>query len=655
EAVLTYSTWRRHFSSDPWIVGKSTTLDGASYQVVGVLSADFRAPSVEQPQLLTPLGLDPKTYGDDGDFDFDVIARLAPGATPEQALAELNVVQSRVAAAMSQKVELHATISPLKDTLVGSARSGLLLLFGAVAAVLLVVSVNLAGLLLGRASARARESAIRTALGATRVRLLTQMLTESALLSVVGGAAGLIIACWGLRLLVRLAPPDTPRLAEVHIDFPALIFAISVATLAGVLFGPLPAWRLAKANPIDALKSGGRTSGEAKPQARLRKLLIAAEVAVSVALVSTTGLLLSSLNRLLSVDKGFETQHVMTLNVTLPAAKYSRSADLDAFYTRTVENIERLPGVVSAGLVNLLPLQGEGWSDCVSLEGDNRPFPERPEADYRPVNGDYFKTLGIALISGRVFEQSDRGHLVAVISASVARSLWPGQNPVGKRFRRCDPDEPDFEIIGVAADMRAGGLEREPRFMVYVPYWYRLRPVASIAVRTASTDPLSAASAVRSAIWRIEKEAPISNVKSMEEIVAGSVAERRFQLGLLLTFAGSALLLAAIGIYGVVAESVVRRTNEIGIRVALGARSSEVVRLVLNEGLVPVAAGLMLGVGAMFVVARALRALLFEASSTDPSTLIGSVFVLSIVAVIACYLPARRAVRVDPMSALRSE
>jgi predicted permease len=655
EAVLTYSLWRDRFSSARSIIGGTINLDGAPYVVIGVMPQWFRTPSPEQPQIFTPLGIDPKTFPSMGDFDYQAIGRLADGAAASQALAQLNLAQSRISDSLPDKIELRAAITPLKDTVVAAGRQGLLLLFTAVAMVLLVICVNLAGLLLSRASARAREVAIRTALGATRSRLLTQLLTESALLSLLGGAVGVPVAYWGLNALVRLAPPDTPRLSEIRLDWRALGFALVASAAVGLIVGALPALRLTKHRPGEALKSGGRTAGDSRHQARVRKVLIAAEIAISVALVSTTVLLVASFNRVLSVDKGFQTDHVLTMEVTLPAAKYSKRADMDRFYTQTISNLERLPGVASVGMISVLPLRGDEWSDCASPEGDHRPFPERPEADYRPVNGGYFRAMGIRLLGGRVFDQIDRGRQVAIISQSLSQSLWPGESSVGKHLTRCDPDERPFEVVGVVADVRGAGLALGPQLSVYVPYWYRVPPVAAFALRTSTISPQSMTTAAAAAIWQLDNEVPVSHVQTMEEIVSGSVAERRFQLGLLLAFAFSALMLAAVGIYGVVAESVVRRTNEIGIRMALGARRGEIIRMLLRDGLMPVTIGLSGGLAGTLAVGRVLKGLLFEISPSDPSALVGSMLVLIAVAAVACYIPARGATRVDPMSALRYE
>lgn len=671
EAVVSDALWRRKYSSDPSLVGRSIVLDGTSYIVIGIMPAGFSAPIVGwndratlQPDVFTPLALDLNSYGDIGDFDFGVIARLAPGVSAQSALADLDVAQSRITQRMDEKIELHAKMEPLKDSIVGQSRKGLLLLFGAVAAILLIVCVNLASLLLGKANLRARESAIRTALGATRGRLLSQTLTESIMLALTGGLAGIVLADWGLNVLLRLAPADLPRLDEIHLNLPVLLFAMGVSIFAGVLFGVLPAWRLARTAPSDALKAGGRTVVQAGNN-RARQALVIAEVAVSVAMVAVAGLLLASFNRVSAANQSFQTSEVLTMDVQLPADKYTNPEDIDRFYTRALESIESLHGVASAGFVSKLPLSGDVWRDAVSVPGDNRPFPERPMAGYKFATPDYFKAVGITLIAGRAFDELDRKIRPAVISQATT-NLWPGENPIGKIFRRSDPASESLIVVGVVRDVMTGDVQmtgdiqssapsRSNSMTVYVPYWLRLRPAASLAVRINGYDSLSATAAIRSAIWSIDNQAPVSNVRTLNQVVAGSLADRKFQLGVLILFAASALLLAALGVYGVVAESVSRRTNEIGIRMALGASKYQVLRITLREGMTWVLIGIGLGVALSLAIGRLLRGLLFGIGAGDPLTIGASALLLATVAFAGCYLPARRASRIDPMLALRYE
>lgn len=660
-AVLSDALWKRRFSADTAIINNKVILNGKPYTIVGILPASFRYPEVasnnrsgSMPEVFKPLGIDLNLIPNLGEFDNEVVARIRNGVKPEQALAELNLVQSQIASQIPGDTELRATMQPLQDAIVGSSRRDLLVLFAAVGAILLIVCVNLANLLLARAKRRTREFAVRVALGAGPGRLVRQLLTESLVLTLAGGALGLILAIWGVKILVTSAPVDIPRLNEVQINSTVLLFALLASGLAGILIGVLPAWRLAGIEPNENLKAGTNRLTEGRRGAWTRQLLVGAEVCVSLVLVVAAGLLLMSFVRVFQVDKGFQTQNILTMDVTLPSTKYKEGKSIDRFYTEALEKIRAIPGVASAGIVSLLPLQGESWVDAVTVEGDQRPITERPQANYRFVSADYFNTLGIALRAGRVFEDRDRNIRAAIVSESTAQALWPGQNPIGIRFKRAADNEPPFEIVGVIADVRAISLQQKPGPMVYVPYWERLRPWASIVVRT-NINPSSVASGVRSAIWQVDDQVPVAHVKTMEQLIEGSVAQRRFQLGLVLLFALSALLLASIGIYGVVSESVAGRTNEIGIRMALGANGANIRRMVLREGLMPVGAGMAIGVVISLAMGRVLNSLLFEVRASDPLILLGAMLVMMAVAIAACYLPARRASRVDPLVALRYE
>jgi predicted permease len=660
-AVLSDALWRRRFGADASVINNKVLVNGKPCTVVGILPASFRYPDVASndrsaptPEVFRPLGIDLNLIANLGEFNNEVVARVREGVRPEQALAELNSVQSQIASQIPGDVEMRATMQPLQDAIVGSSRRDLLVLFAAVAAILLIVCVNLANLLLARAKRRSREFAVRVALGAGPIRLARQLLTESTVLTLAGGALGLVLANCGVKILLTSAPVDLPRLSEVQINSKVLLFALLTSCLAGVLVGMLPALRLARIEPNDELRAGTNRTTEGRRAAQTRQLLVGAEVCISLVLVVTAGLLLVSFMRVFQVDKGFQTQNILTLEVTLPSSKYRDGKSIDRFYTESLERIRAVPGVASAGIVSLLPLQGESWVDAVTLEGDRRPITERPQANYRFVSRDYFDALGIALRAGRVFEDRDRNVRAAIVSESTARALWPGQNPIGMRFRRAADNETPFEVVGLVADVRAISLQQKPGLMVYVPYWERLRPYASIAVRT-NLSPTSVVSAVRSAIWQVDDQVPVAHVKTMEQLMEGSVAPRRFQLGLVLLFALSALLLASIGIYGVVAESVASRTNEIGIRMALGANGASIRRMVLREGLMPVAAGMAVGVVISLVAGRILNSLLFEVRANDPLILLVAMLVMMAVAIVACYLPARKASRVDPLVALRHE
>ncbi len=653
--MLTDSFWRNRFHGDPTIMGRSITLDGQPFQVVGILPASFRFPLLTD--YFKPLGLDPKQFDPLGEFDYTAIARLKPGTSAAQALAELNVIQARIAKDAKQGVGLRAQIIPLESAVVGTARRGLLLLLASVGAVLLIVCLNLANLLLVRVPARLREAGIRTALGASRARLARQLLTESALLAILGGVLGVGLAYFGLRWLVAMAPANLPRIDEVHVDARVLWFTVFVSMLTGILFGALPAWRVAHAEPQQALKAGAVTITEARPARRLRESLIGFEVGVGTLLLIIAGLLTTSMVRLLGVDKGFATEHVLAADVSLPPWSYTKFAQKQEFYENVMARVRALPGVKSAGWISRLPLEGEEMVDDICVPGQLTPRSQAPVANYRYVSPGYFQSMGIALRRGRLIEPADRDRNVALISESVAKKLWAGEDPLGKQFYPGSDEKTLTEVIGVVADIRTVALDEPPLMMVYLPAgcarpW--LASYSSLVVR-AAVAPSALASAVRGAIRTVDAGVPIRHLRPMSEIVSESVGVRRFQMGLASLFAIFALLLAALGIYGVVSYSVARRRQELGIRMALGARGSDLRSLVLLQGMSPVLVGWAAGVLAALVAGGVIRSLLFGVTAQDPLTLASVTLVVLASAALACYIPARRAMKVDPMVALRYE
>jgi putative ABC transport system permease protein len=653
--MLTDSFWRNRFHGDPTIVDRSITLDGKPFQVVGILPASFRFPLLTD--YFKPLGLDPKQFDPLGEFDYTAIARLKPGTSAAEALAELNVIQARIAKDAKQGVGLRAQIIPLESAVVGTARRGLLLLLASVGAVLLIVCLNLANLLLVRVPARLREAGIRTALGASRARLAWQLLTESALLAILGGVLGVGLAYFGLRWLVAVAPANLPRIAEVHVDARVLWFTVFVSMLTGILFGALPAWRVAHAEPQQALKAGAVTITEARPARRLRESLIAFEVGVGTLLLIIAGLLTTSMVRLLGVDKGFTTEHVLAADVSLPPWSYTKFAQKQGFYENVLARVRALPGVKSAGWISRLPLQGEEKVDDIYVPGQLTPRSQAPVANYRYVSPGYFQSMGIALRRGRLIEPADRDRNVALISESVARKLWAGENPLGKQFYPGSDEKTLAEVIGVVADIRTVALDEPPLMMVYLPTGCA-RPWSgsymSLVVR-AAVAPSALASAVRGTIQSVDSGVPIRHLRPMSEIVSESVGVRRFQRGLASLFAIFALLLAALGTYGVVGYSVARRRQELGIRMALGAQGSDLRNLVLLQGMSPVVAGWAAGVIAALAAGGLIRGLLFGVTAQDPLTIASVTLVVLVTAALACYVPARRAMKVDPMVALRYE
>jgi len=662
--VLNEDLWRRRFAADPSVIGRKIVLNGNPYEIVGVLPASFHFPKMnqlfamtmtgEQPQLWKPFGLRDDEKDDMGDFNYICIARLGPDVSSSQALSELNVIQGNIARRLSEKVELRAALVPLQEQITGRARAGLQLMLAAVGMVLLICCVNIANLLLARATTRRREIAIRSAIGASSGRLVRQMLVESLTLSGLGGLAGVLIAYVAIRVIVAFAPIDLPRLDEIHLDLRVLLFTMGISILAGLLFGLLPAWRFAKADPQEAMRSGARGATAGHGTGKLRSLLVTLEIGLSATCLVAGGLLLHSFFKLLNVDRGFETQRIVTVTVNLPGTRYPDREKRAAFLQSLVERAKVLPGVISAGVSNMLPLGGEGGNNLIAPEGAKLPLMERPLADIRQVSPDYFPTLGIPLRAGRFLSDADRGRNVALVSAITAERLWPGQNPLGKRFRVGGDQSPLNEVVGVAGDVRGVSLDKNPSPTVYLPYWQRNFNQVSLAVRT-EMPPLAASSAIRSAIRAVDPELPVPAFRTMDEIVSESVAQRRFQMTLVLLFGLTALLLASLGIYGVVSYSVAQRTSEMGIRLALGASSGGIRTLVLRQSLPPVVLGLGAGVVASLALGRVLSSLLFGIGVGDPVTIAGAIALLSTVAIVAAYIPARRATRVDPITALRYE
>ena len=663
--LLTNAFWRDRFRSDPSAIGKSMMLDGVAHEIIGILPASFRFPPALGGAINTagiaffqPLN-GPKFYeqGLIGEFDFAAVARLKPGVTPEQALAELNVVQAQIAKQADEGVDLLATMLPLEAEVIGPARRGLIFLLAAVGAVLLIVCANLASLLLARVPGRTREAAIRTALGATRGRIIRQMLTETSLLSITGGALGAGIASLAVRWFKLLAPISIPRLEEVQMDARVFVFALIVSVATGALFGILPAWGVARAQPLGVLKSGGTAATESRRVRRLREGLVGFEVGLTTLLLILAGLLTASLGKLLRVNGGFAVQNVLVASVTLPPQSYSQPAARLAFYNRALAGIQSLPGIRATGWVSMPPLGGEGSVTGISLPGETQPHAEMPIANYRPVSPDYFSAMGIPLLNGRIFGPADRDRKVVVVSRSVADRFWPGKDPLGQICLTHWAGDVPSEVIGVVGDIRTVRLDEPPLMMVYVPEWFNAISVphfASIVLR-ASSDPAGYVASVRELIHNIDADVPVTSLLPMTQIVSQSVDDRRFPMLLALSFAVSSLLLASLGIFGVVGYSVEQRRQELGIRMALGAEFRDLRRMVLRQGMAPVVGGLMLGIVAAILAGRLISNLLFGVSAYDPLTLAAVVLVVASVALAACYVPARRATHADPITALRYE
>jgi predicted permease len=659
--VLSHSLWDRRFHADPAILGHTIRLDGEPYRVIGVMRQDLpqagasgvewsRAPA----EFWVPFGLRDNELQPFGDFNYECIGRLKPGVTFAQATAELNGVQAHIAANLPFKVDLGARVTQLQEEVTGRSRRMLLLFFSAVGMVLLIGCVNIANLLLARAAARSREFAIRMAVGAKRWQLLVQSLTESFVIAAIGGAFGLMITYASFRFLIAHAPADLPRIDEMRIDGGVLLFGLLITALTGVLCGLLPAWRYTGIDPQEGLKAGSRSATEGNRGRRIRSALVSLEVGLSTICLVALGLILHSFAGLMRVDRGFDVQRVLTVNLSLPGPQYAQLEQRKQFWNGLLAKLETLPGVISVGLSNRLPLTGGGTDNWVIPDGRKLNLAERPVADMRFVNPGYFRTLGIPRKRGRIFAESDQGQRVGILSADAAAGLFGKEDPIGRRLRLGDVNTPLITVAGVVGDVRANGLQRGPKFTIYMPYWQRDRLEMALAVRTA-TDPSAITTAVRQEIRNADRELPVPQFRTMTELLDASVAQRRFQVNILAIFGGLALLLASLGVYGVVSYAVAQRRTEMGVRLALGARPADVGRLVLLQGMAPVLAGMAAGIAAALALGKMISSLLFAVSGHDPATICGVIALLSTVAALACWIPAARTMRIDPIEALRYE
>lgn len=652
--LISHSLWQRRFGSDSGAIGAPITLGDDSYTVLGVMPAGFLFPGTGDLDVWRPLQPAFNTGCGRGCVVLRVIARLNPDATIERARSEMQAIAARLA---DQYPESNAgvgvTLVPLKELLVGDVRVTLLVLLGAVAFVLLIACANVANLLLARASAREREMAIRSALGAGRFRIIRQLLTESLILSVFGGALGLLMSFWMVDFLVTLSPDSAPRISEVGIDRTVLGFTFCTAVLTGIIFGLTPALRSSRPQLSDSLQEGRGTSG--KSGGALRSALVISEVALALVLLIGAGLLMKSFVNLLRVDSGFDPSNVLTLRLLLPAPRYPERQQTASFYAQLMERIKSLPGVESSAAVSSLPLGDENTDATFLIEGraESRPGAE-PAAWYSSVTPDYFDVMKMRMISGRRFTEEDRsgGRLAVIINQTMARRYFPGEDPIGKRI---GSPRAWREIIGVVGDVKHFGLDAAARPSMYFPHNQIPQRGMTLVVRAASSDPLSLVSAVRGEVGALDGNLALTNVNSMERIVSRSVSDRQAVLLLLGIFAGLAMLLAAVGIYGVMAYAVTQRTHEIGIRIALGAGRRSVLALVLRQGMLMCFAGVAIGLAASFAFTRVMSTLLYAVSATDPLIFAAIPVLLVVVALAAILIPARRAMKVEPMVALRYE
>jgi putative ABC transport system permease protein len=658
--LLSYALWQRRFGGDPGIVGQSLTLNGESHVVVGVMPARFQFPSSDD-QAWVPIALTQQDAGNRDRHYLQVLARLKPGVSLAQAQSEMSTIAARLQQQYPESnTDLGAAVQPLHKHLVGDIKPALLVLLGAVGLVLLIACANVANLLLARAAVRQKEIAVRVALGARRWRLIRQFLTESVLLSSLGGLVGLAIAYGGLVLLKAFIPENISQAREISIDLKVLGFTFLVSVATGLIFGLAPAVQATRFNQIDTLKEGGRDAATGGGGKRLRGLLVMAEVAISLVLLIGAGLLINSFLRLRNVDPGFRADNLLTMKVVLPDAKYETMERRSVFYTDLINRVQSLAGVRSAAVTTNLPLYRQGNSISIGIEGRPAPPPgQELIVVTRIVSPGYFDTMSIPLLQGRQLTEQDirTTPRVVVISETMARRYWPGEDAVGKRISlgRIRKPEDWFQVIGVVKDVRQFELTAEPKPQMYLTYRQAGFFDARDLVVKTDVDPASMAATVRKAVWEIDKDQPVSNIQTMEEILADSIARQRFSMLLLAIFAAVALVLAGVGIYGVMSYSVAQRAREIGIRMALGAQTGAVLKLAVGYGMKLVLAGLVIGLIAAFALTRVMSTLLFGVTATDPATFTLISLLLISVAALASYIPARRATRVNPIIALRYE
>jgi putative ABC transport system permease protein len=654
--VLSYGLWQSRFGGDQGIVGRSILMNGEKNTVLGVMPPAFALPR-RQTQFMIPTHFTPQNLNNRGSHFLNVVARLKPGITLARAQSDMATIARRLSEQYpNTNKQVGAAVVPMKDQLVGNTGTALLVLLAAAGCVLLIACANVANLLLSKATAREREIAIRTALGAARSRLIRQMVTESMLLSVAGGVLGLLLASVSMRVLTALIPVGLPGPAMLSIDTGLLVFTLAVSLLTGVVFGLAPALQATHSAVSEKLKEGGR-GGVGGASRRFRDALVVAEVALAMILLVSAGLLIQTLRNLRAIDAGFNPEKILTLTTRLPIPKYADPQKRMNYYNAVLERVRRLPGVESAAFTSNLPYTVRGNTNGFRIEGRQFPPGANPDALYREATNGYLQLMRSRLVEGRFFGDDDRANSlpVVIINETFKKQYWPNESPLGKRINT--GTQQWQTIIGVVADIRERGLEEDLKPGVYVPVvqvpdgW---NIPSQVAIRTAM-DPTAIAKAARDAIWAVDRDQPVSDVRTMEDIVDLEVSDHKQQSTLLGAFAALALVLASLGIYGVLSYAVTQRTREIGVRMALGASSANVTRMVVGQGIVLTVAGIAIGTAVALAVTRSMTKLLVGVRAADPAIYASVAAVLAIVALAACYIPAARASRVDPMIALREE
>ena len=659
-AVISEGLWRRRFGADPNIIGRNTMLGGDSTTVVGVMPQGFKFPvTADVQEFWTPLDPTAAFNKERGSNYLSVAARLKPGVTLAQAQSEMDAI----AGGLEQQYPASNTgrgvrLESMYEATVGQLRPALLVLLGAVGCVLLIACANVANLLLARASRRHKEMAVRTALGATRGRIARQLLTESVLLAGIGGTLGLLLAAWGMDLLIAQIPADVPRAQEIAVDWRVLSFTFGVSVLTGFIFGLAPALVTSKIDLNESLKEGGRGGTEGAGRNRVRGLLVVAEIALSLILLIGAGLLIKSFDRLRRVSPGFDPRHVVTLSLALTETKYKTEAQQSQFFQQVLARVGDLSGVEAAGIVDPLPLNNNMWQNIFTVEGHPPLAPgDRLIASARVVSAEYLRAMRIPLIRGRALSDRDdkAAPKVMLINETLARRFFPGEDPIGKLATPSLAPDLTCEIVGIVGDVKHQRLDAEAGPEFYVSYLQAPPTSASLVVRTTGGDPAAAVPGIRNVVAQIDEEEPIADVRTMDDLLSESVASRRFNMLLLGAFAFIALVLAGIGVYGVMSYSVTQRRREIGIRVALGARANDVFKLVLGQGMLLASIGVAAGLAGAFAVTRIMASLLYGVSANDPLIFTCVPLLVGAIALLACYVPARRAMKVDPMIALHYE
>lgn len=660
--VMSHKLWTRKFSRDENIIGQTITLSGNPYTVIGILPANFSFPfEVEEAELWATTAFEGDNLNERGAHTNSVIARLKDGVSLDQAQSEMEAIAARLEQQYPESnTDSGARVISLRDQLVGRIELALWILLGAVIFVVLIACSNVANLLLARAAARQKEIAIRSALGASRWRIARQLLTESVLLALVGGGAGLLLAVWGIEAIVLYIPEEIARLSGIGIDARVLSFTLVMSILTGFIFGLAPALKASRPDLNETLKEGGRTSASAGRRS-LRGALVISEVALALVLLAGAGLLMKSFLRLRQIDPGFDAENVLTLRVNLSGPNYKADYQRIAFIDEALDKLKALPGVESAAFVTPPPFSGDGLGSGFSIEGRPTPPGQEPGAAVHGVTPDYFNVMKISLVAGRHFTDHDvkGGTGAVIINQMLARRHWPDENPIGERISSVgigvhDNEPKVWEIIGVVGDVKNIALDQKPFPEMYFPIRQQSWGWGYMTIR-ASVDPMSLASVARAELLSIDKDQPIYRIRSLDEMISNSVAKPRFYMLLFGLFALVGLVLAVVGVYGVISYMVSERTHEIGVRMALGATRRDVLRMVLGRGMTLAAVGIAIGLGGGIAVTRVIESLLFEVSAYDPLIFGAVSALLALVAAFACYIPAMRATRVDPMTALRYE